>query len=123
MLKQKTLRILFWLAAGTSIVLLMLPGGVFGDVSFGRLDLLVHLTMMAGVAALGVMAYGRYRLPMILGLGTAAIGSEILQIFVPGRYFDLTDLAANCLGIAVGYLVGLLLTPLARKREPLAINR
>lgn len=34
-----------------------------------------------------------------------AVISEVIQIIVPGRTFNLIDMAANCLGIVVGVLI------------------
>lgn len=123
MLSRNTLRTLFWITAVTACTLLLLPGQLFVDVGLPRADLVVHLTMMAGVTALGIAAYERYRLPMVLGLGIIAILSEIVQIIVPYRYFDLTDLAANAVGITLGLIAGIIVTPIVLKKQPLAINR
>lgn len=123
MLNQNTLRALFWVVTVAVIVLLLLPGGLFGAVTLPGADLLVHLIMMATLSALGVVAYARYRLPIVLGLITLAILSEILQIMVPSRYFDLMDLAANGAGIALGLIVGVMVMPIVLKRTPAALNR
>ena len=65
-----------------------------------RADLAVHATMHALLAAslmLGWPGAGRIALAYVL-----AVGLEIGQLFVPGRQFDLWDMAANLTGAAWG---------------------
>ncbi|MGB0921475.1 MAG: VanZ family protein [Alphaproteobacteria bacterium] len=116
------MRSLFWFTATTACLLLLLPGSIFPDIGFQRGDLIVHMVMMAGVTGLGIIGYERYRLPMVTGLATVALLSEIAQFLVPYRYFDPTDLAANLVGVIIGLMAGIAVTPIVLKRRALSIN-
>lgn len=71
-------------------------------------DLVVHFLMHLGVASSLLLGWTRRRtLWIVLGL---AVGLEVAQLAIPGRLFDLRDLAANLVGAGVGAGLVLLLT-------------
>lgn len=74
--------------------------------------------LMSASGALTAPGARRFRLLLALALALSAL-LELGQIFVPSRSFELADLAANGLGIAIGGLVGLVWLQLVyRGRSP-----
>jgi hypothetical protein len=81
--------------------------------SFPLGDKISHFCLMGIMSALANLAARRRRIrlgPISFGLGTAivvavVVAEEISQIWVPGRTFDLFDLAADFLGIACGEIL------------------
>lgn len=91
------------------LVAVLIPGGNLPKVGLGGFDKVVHIGMFA-VWAIAVRYDFESRpfsfLPAFLaGLFFSAL-TEILQLAVEGRSFDLYDIAANAFGVAAGLLVG-----------------
>lgn len=75
--------------------ILLVPGG-----ADGRTDVLLNLALFVPLGFLLERRFGVWR-TAILGLGLS-LGIEITQLFLPGRWTTLSDLAANGLGAWVG---------------------
>ncbi len=75
-----------------------------------------HVPLFAVPSALWVWALrgegcARWRALLSVALlgGAMAVGSEVLQYWIPGRWPDRADLARNLLGMGLGLLLGALL--------------
>jgi len=70
----------------------------------------LHMLEYSVLGFLLVPYTGKARSPLVFSilLATAyGLSDELHQLFVPGRYWDVYDLAADCIGSAVGaYLAG-----------------
>lgn len=110
-----------WLAASYVVLLLVIvaladTGGLGGVVrvvhEVPMLDKLGHLVFAIGLGAAleGALPRGRalwIAVPIV-------IAEELSQLFVPGRTFDLLDLAADGIGLGIGTLLVVALRGLAR---------
>lgn len=70
---------------------------------------------------LGALIIWRQRLPLVaawLSVVSYSVGIEILQIAIPGRYFDYYDMLAN----AVGALLALCIISYLRRRSGLGVD-
>ncbi|MCA1764868.1 MAG: VanZ family protein [Desulfobulbaceae bacterium] len=65
-----------------------------------------HLLAFAVLAWLGLKAYPRHAAAVLIGLFAYGALVEILQIFIPSRAADWTDLIANILGLLLGWGFG-----------------
>lgn len=65
-----------------------------------------HLLAFAVLAWLGLKAYPRHAAAVLIGLFAYGALVEILQVFIPSRAADWTDLIANILGLLLGWGVG-----------------
>jgi hypothetical protein len=91
--------------------------------SFPLGDKISHFLLMGTMSALANLAARGRRVrcgPLAFGLGTLIVAAivlaeEISQIWIPGRTFDLFDLAADFLGIACGEFIA---TRYSRVRRP-----
>ena len=91
----------------------------------GVSDKLLHFLAYVVLGFLPVLWAERWRTAITVLLSMAALGLELEcgQIFVPGRGFELADLAADDAGILSGALIGILLSHLLfaccwRRRPP-----
>jgi VanZ family protein len=90
------------------IIAVLIPGQDLPDVNIGGYDKLIHMVMFA-VWALAI----RYDLhpkpfrffPMLLAGLALSVVTELLQLLVEGRSFDLYDMAADALGLVAGLLI------------------
>jgi len=90
------------------IVAVLIPGSDLPDVHIGGYDKLIHLMMFA-TWAVGVrfdfdrtpFQYGRF---FVVGVIFSAM-SELLQLLVEGRSVDMYDMAADTVGLVVGFIV------------------
>ena len=74
--------------------------------------------LMSASGSLTTPGPRRFRRLLVLALALSAL-LELGQLFVPSRSFELADLFANGLGVAIGGLVGLVWLQLAyRGRNP-----
>jgi len=91
------------------IIAVLIPGGNLPDVSIGGYDKLIHMAMFAVWAIAVRYDFGnsrfRYILVFFMGVAFSAL-TEILQLLVEGRSFDLYDMAADAVGLVVGLLIG-----------------
>ncbi len=69
-------------------------------------DTILHIGAFAALSIVSLMIW-RPTITVFLALLCAGAAIELMQIFVPGREVGLSDMAANCLGIAMGF-IGLL---------------
>lgn len=87
-----------------------LPGTVLPGV--GRFDKLLHFSGYAAVMFLPAL-HERWRMVWLCLAGSIALGVslELAQMFVPGRFFEVADIAANSWGALLGLSVGAILRP------------
>ena len=83
------------------------------------LDVALHFTCFAGLAAMAPLAFGRAGSALAAILFLLALGMflEITQYYLPHRFFSLYDAGANVLGLAAGAVPGFLLRLLARRNR------
>lgn len=93
-----------------------------GPALFGVNDKVGHILLYATLGA--ALGYGRVRSPgmtghrLLLTVGFLyAVSDEIHQSFVPGRTASLPDLAADAVGLLVGYACYLALIRTGRARR------
>lgn len=91
------------------IIAVLIPGSDLPDVNIGGYDKLIHMAMFA-VWAIAVRydfsnSRFRYVLAFFMGITFSAL-TEILQLLVEGRSFDLYDMAADAVGLLIGLLIG-----------------
>jgi hypothetical protein len=96
------------------VLLLMLPLG--DHPRWQSLLNAAHVPLFGAPSALWVWAlrgedWPRWRALSSVALlgGALAVGSELLQYWIPGRWPDRADLARNLLGLGLGLLLGALL--------------
>jgi hypothetical protein len=100
--------LLIWIISMAFVSYLSLVPRVEFPLEFWSADLLYHALAYAWLSVLPFFVFMRVRtaqagaLMMIL-LGT---GLEFLQMFMPGRFFSLADMIANCFGAVSGLFVG-----------------
>lgn len=104
------------LAATAALALYPQANLLDGELLAVRNDHWAHVMNWAWLALLP-FAFERRR-PRAATLSLAAVPFglllEMLQMFVPGRSFELSDLASDALGTALGLAAGLLLAKLKR---------
>jgi VanZ family protein len=90
------------------IIAVLVPRRNLPDVNIGGYDKLIHMAMFAAWAiAVRYDAKEKSFRPMqvfMLGLGFSVL-TEILQLLVEGRSFDVYDVIADALGLAIGLLI------------------
>lgn len=90
------------------IIAVLIPGRNLPDVSIGGYDKLIHLIMFA-VWAVAVRYDFRTKpvgnIAIILAGLLFSCLTEVLQILVEGRSFDIYDMAADTIGVVVGLLI------------------
>lgn len=88
------------------VTAVLIPGRDLPDVNIGGYDKLIHLVMFATWAvAVRYDFKDRFSLAMIFGAGLLfSLLTEVLQLLVEGRSFDLYDMAADGMGLIVGLL-------------------
>lgn len=69
------------------------------------LDKVVHVSLFAAVAALGVLS-GLPTRWLVIGLALQGVVSELVQGTMPGRSADVRDLLADAAGIMMGVAFG-----------------
>lgn len=102
------------------IIAVLLPGSKVPDVGIGGFDKLVHIGMFAVWAIAVRFDFDSGSFPFILvflaGLLFSVV-TEVLQLLVEGRSFDVYDMAADAVGLALGLLVSGRVLKMVRKRE------
>lgn len=90
------------------VIAVLVPGSRLPDVSIGGYDKLIHVGMFLTWAVAVRFDYNRqpfrYMLVFLLGLLFSAL-TEVLQILVEGRSFDVYDMAADAIGLVIGLVV------------------
>lgn len=86
----------------------LIPGRDIPDVGFGGIDKLVHIGMFVTWTLAVRYDFDRkpfpYRMVFIIGL-VFSVATEILQILIEGRTFDIYDMVADVVGIVTGLLI------------------
>lgn len=104
------------LAVTAGLALYPKSGMLGGEMLTVRADYWGHTLVWIWLAALPFCFERRAPRAARLALLTLPYGLvlETLQIFVPGRSFELADLASDALGVALGMALGLVLSRLSR---------
>jgi len=95
-----------WLLVAAVVVLSLVP--IPADVSAGRSDKIAHLVAY-GILMFGftqIYLSGRARIVTAVGLALLGVALEVLQGHTGYRSFDLADMAANALGVLLGWGLG-----------------
>lgn len=90
------------------IVAVMIPGRDLPDVNIGSYDKLIHVSMFLVWAVAACFDFGTaQRVCYFIFFGGALFSAftEVLQILVEGRSFDLHDMAADIVGLALGLVL------------------
>lgn len=92
------------LVSALIVIAVLIPGRDLPDVSIGGYDKLIHIAMFATWAvAVRFDFRDRFSSGMIFVAGVLfSLLTEVLQLLVEGRSFDLYDMAADALGVIVG---------------------
>lgn len=91
------------------VIAVLIPGSNIPSVDLFQLDKFVHFIMFAGwaIAVRHDVAPGYFSFPVAFFSGCLfSVLTEVLQILVDGRTFDLYDMFADALGLATGLLIG-----------------
>lgn len=64
-----------------------------------------HVLAFGALAVLGLLGWATRAKGVLAGLAGYGVAIEFLQLLTPDHHFDLHDLAADALGIAVGWCV------------------
>jgi len=99
-------RALFAASVALAGFLLLAPQSMLAPIPYSSGDLVLHVGLMALVAGLGVLGFVNQGRVIAMGLVVIGIGTEFGQLYVPGREFHWSDMAANLAGIALGYGAG-----------------
>ena len=90
------------------IVAVLIPGRDLPDVNIGGYDKLIHICMFLTWALATSYDFGisqRKHYFLFAGGVFFSFFSEVLQIAVEGRSFDLYDMAADMIGLILGLLL------------------
>ena len=92
------------------IIAVLIPGRNLPDVSIGGYDKLVHMGMFLMWALAVQYDFGARRLSRLViillsGIAFSAL-TEVVQIMVEGRSFDIYDMIADIVGLLAGLLIG-----------------
>lgn len=90
------------------VIAVLIPGGNLPDVGLGGMDKAIHIGMFAVWAIAVRYDFNTKPFPFLIvfvaGLFFSAL-TEVLQLVVEGRSFDLYDMAADAVGVLAGVLV------------------
>ena len=90
------------------IIAVLIPGSNLPDVSIGGYDKVIHIAMFIAWALAVRFDYNRqpfhYALVFLIGIIFSAF-TEVLQILVEGRSFDIYDMAADAIGLVIGLAI------------------
>ena len=90
------------------IIAVLIPGSKVPDVGIGGFDRLVHIGMFAVWAVAVRFDFHPRSFPFVLVFLAGLLFSfvtEILQLLVEGRTFDVYDMIADAIGLVLGLLV------------------
>ena len=102
------------------IIAVLIPGSKVPDVRIGGIDKLVHIGMFALWAVAVRFDFNSRSFPVVLVFLAGLLFSfitEVLQLLVEGRTFDLYDMAADAIGLVLGLLVSGRVLKIVKKRE------
>jgi VanZ family protein len=96
------------------IIAVLIPGPNLPDVSIGGFDKLIHI-LMFGAWALAVCFDYRSRalkfwIVFLAGIIFSLL-TEVLQLMIEGRSFDVYDMVADGVGLLIGWLSSKMLIP------------
>ena len=114
----------YFLTIATTVIILiavLLPGSSLPDVSSFGLDKIIHFTLFFGWAVAVRYDFPAVKKMLVFSLGILfSFITEILQLFAEDRSYDLYDMLADSLGLAMGLILSHLVIPLiTRVREKL----
>lgn len=106
------MKVLSVLVSTLIVIAVLIPGSNIPDVNMVGVDKFVHIAMLATWAIAIRFDFSPLKPWLVLVLGLFfSLFTEILQLFIEGRSFDLYDMMAD----GVGLLLGLALAPIATK--------
>jgi VanZ family protein len=91
------------------IIAVLIPGSDLPEVGIGGFDKFVHITMFMtwAWAVRWDFPSEKFRFALVFFVGLLfSLLTEVLQLLVEGRTFDLYDMVADGLGLAVGLISG-----------------
>ena len=103
------------------LIAVLIPGSNLPDVNIFGFDKVVHVGMF-GLWAIAVRhdfnsPEFKFFVAFIVGLSFSLL-TEVLQILVEGRSFDVFDIVADAIGLGTGFAAsGILLRWLTRKKQ------
>ena len=98
-------KLAFWLACTTVAVLSLVPTAHLPSGLFDWWDKAQHALAFAVLCSLGLVAHPARGRTVIVGLLAFAAGIEVAQAATGWRVGELTDLLADTVGLALGWLV------------------
>ena len=96
-------RLGFWAAAAVVLYIALAP--VPDHEPLTGWDKANHVLAFAGLAALGLRGWAARERIVLAGLLGYGLLIEVLQLWTVDHHFDLHDLAADAIGLAVGWCV------------------
>lgn len=105
LIKQKYIKLIFWVLAIAVLVLSSIPGSVSHSIQ--HLDKLAHFGTFFALSILLLFAY-KFSKPFFttaLVMALFGLAIEVLHLYVPRRVFSMYDFAADLLGIMVALIV------------------
>ena len=90
------------------IIAVLIPGSDLPSVSIGGFDKIVHIAMFAvwAIAVRYDFNAPRFKYFLVFACGLVfSVVTEVLQLLVEGRSFDLYDMAADAIGLIIGLLL------------------
>ena len=100
------------------IIAVLIPGSKLPDVHIGGYDKLIHMAMFCAWVMAVQFDLNKKSFPTLKILVAGLIFSgltEILQLLIEGRSFDIYDMAADAVGLVFGLLIGAPLVNRLRK--------
>jgi VanZ family protein len=91
------------------VIAVLIPGPDLPDVDIGGFDKLIHMAMFGAWALAVRYDFNRTPFPLFGFFATGILFSgltEVLQLLVEGRTFDLYDMAADAVGLLAGFAIG-----------------
>ncbi len=89
------------------IIAVLIPGSDLPEVGIGGFDKFVHITMFMTWAWAVRWDFSSEKFRFVLAFFVGLLFSlltEVLQLLVEGRSFDIYDMAADAIGLAVGLI-------------------
>lgn len=100
------------------IIAVLIPGSNLPDVGMGGFDKIVHIGMFTVWAWAIRWDFQSEKFPYAIVFVTGLLFSlltEVLQLLVEGRSFDIYDMAADMIGLALGLLTSGLMKRLVNR--------
>ena len=111
LIKQKYLKVLFWLLIATVLVLSCVPGTAPAVLKIVNFDKVVHFSTFLVLSIILLFAYS-FRRPFIATVFLMALFGlliEVVQLYVPNRLFSIYDLFADIFGVLAALMVYMLI--------------